>query len=68
VDCSEVEPTELDAAVTDELELAWLRHRPVKDFAPLSCKLAGVAVERLRGCRGELDEVEATAYLNEVRQ
>jgi len=37
-------------------------------FAPLSCYLAGTAVERLRSGRGELTSEEEAAYLKAVRQ
>ena len=64
-----IEPPELDAAVAFELlELARVvavtRERR---FAPLSCYVAGIAVERLRVARGSLSGVEAAAFINEVR-
>lgn len=67
---TEIEPPVLDSAVAFELlELARVTaHTSERRFAPLSCYLAGIAVERLRAGRGELSDGEAAAYLNEVRQ
>ena len=67
---SDIEPPVLESAVAFELlELARVTaHTSERRFAPLSCYLAGIAVERLRAGRGELSDVEAAAYLNEVRQ
>ena len=67
---SEIEPPVLDSAVAFELlELARVTaHSSERRFAPLSCYLAGIAVERVRAARGELSDSEAAAHLNDVRQ
>ena len=64
-----IEPPELDAAVALELlELARVTaHTQERRFAPLSCYLAGIAVERLRAGRGRLSGAEAAIYISEVR-
>lgn len=65
-----VDAPSLDAKVALELlELARVTaHMQERRFAPLSCYLAGVAVERLRVAKGRLDEGEVAAYILEVRQ
>jgi hypothetical protein len=60
----------LDAHVALELlELARVAaHTQERRFAPLSCFMAGVAAERLRVAKPEIDEVAVAAYIQEVRQ
>lgn len=60
----------LDSDVAAELlELARVTaHTQERRFAPLSCYLAGVAVERLRAAKGSLDDVDIARLINEVRQ
>jgi hypothetical protein len=67
---AEIDPPELDSAIAFELlELARVTAQTSeRRFAPLSCYLAGVAVERLRGGGGESGDAAAAAYINEVRK
>jgi Domain of unknown function (DUF6457) len=60
----------LDARVALELlELARVAaHTQERRFAPLSCFMAGVAAERLRVARPEIDDVAVAAYIEEVRR
>jgi hypothetical protein len=60
----------LDARVALELlELARVAaHTQERRFAPLSCFMAGVAAERLRVARPEIDDIAVAAYIQEVRQ
>jgi hypothetical protein len=65
-----IEAPSLDARVALELlELARVAaHTQERRFAPLSCYLAGVAAERLRAAKGNLDEAEVAAFIFEIRQ
>lgn len=65
-----IDAPRLEGEIAAELlELARVTaHTRERRFAPLSCYLAGVAVERLRSGRPALTEAEVVAYLNEVRQ
>jgi hypothetical protein len=67
---AEVEPPVLDSGVALELlELARVAaHTQERRFAPLASFMAGVAVERLRSSRSELDDEAVAAYIREVRQ
>jgi hypothetical protein len=65
-----IEAPSLDAKVALELlELARVAaHTQERRFAPLSCYMAGVAAERLRAAKGNLDDAEVAAFILEVRQ
>jgi len=65
-----VEAPSLDPRVALELlELARVAaHTRERRFAPLSCFMAGVAAERLRVARPDLDQADMAAYINEIRQ
>ena len=65
-----VEAPSLDPRVALELlELARVAaHTRERRFAPLSCFMAGVAAERLRVARPNLDQADVAAYINEIRQ
>ena len=65
---AQIEAPTLDAQIALELlELARVAaHTRERRFAPLSCYLAGVAAERLRAVRPELDDGEVAAYIREV--
>jgi len=60
----------LDARVALELlELARVAaHTQERRFAPLSCFMAGVAAERLRIAKPEIDDIAVAAFIQEVRQ
>jgi hypothetical protein len=60
----------LDARVALELlELARVTaHTQERRFAPLSCFMAGVAAERLRTAKPEIDDVAVAAFIEEVRR
>jgi uncharacterized protein DUF6457 len=60
----------LDARVALELlELARVAaHTQERRFAPLSCFMAGVAAERLRAAKPDVDDITVAAYIQEVRQ
>jgi len=60
----------LDARVALELlELARVAaHTQERRFAPLSCFMAGVAAERLRAAKPDVDDITLAAYIQEVRQ
>jgi hypothetical protein len=64
-----VEAPSLDPRVALELlELARVAaHTRERRFAPLSCFMAGVAAERLRRARPDLDQADVAAYINEIR-
>jgi hypothetical protein len=64
-----VKPT-LDSRVALELlELARVAaHTQERRFAPLTSYTAGVAAERLRAAKPELDDSAIAAFINEVRQ
>ena len=65
-----IEAPSLDAKVALELlELARVAaHTQERRFAPLSCYMAGVATERLRVAKGNLDDAEVAAFILEIRQ
>jgi Domain of unknown function (DUF6457) len=65
-----IEPPEVDGEVAFELlELARVAaHDHERRFAPLSCYLAGIAAERLRGARPGTTSADLAAYISEVRQ
>jgi hypothetical protein len=67
---SSIEAPTLDAKVALELlELARVAaHTQERRFAPLSCFMAGVAAERLRTAKPEIDDGAIAAYIQEVRQ
>src|SRR5947199_8366849 len=60
----------LDSQVALELlELARVAaHTQERRFAPLTCYLAGVAAERLRAARPDLDDAALAELIQEVRQ
>jgi hypothetical protein len=66
---AEIAAPSLDSRVALELlELARVTaHTQERRFAPLSSYLAGVAAERLRTARGEVDDGEVAAFIQEVR-
>jgi Domain of unknown function (DUF6457) len=65
-----IDPPTLDARVALELlELARVAaHTQERRFAPLSCFMAGVAAERLRAAKPEIDDIAVAAFIQEVRQ
>jgi uncharacterized protein DUF6457 len=65
-----IEPPSLDAKVALELlDLARVAARTQeRRFAPLSCFMAGVASERLRAAKGDVDDLEVAEFILEVRQ
>jgi hypothetical protein len=65
-----IEAPSLDAKVALELlELARVAaHTQERRFAPLSCYMAGVAAERLRAAKGNLDDAEVAVFILEIRQ
>lgn len=65
-----VEAPSLDPRVALELlELARVAaHTRERRFAPLSCFMAGVAAERLRVAKPDLDQAAVADYINEIRQ
>jgi hypothetical protein len=65
-----IEAPSIDARVALELlELARVAaHTRERRFAPLSCYMAGIAAERLRTARPDLDDGAVAAYINEIRQ
>ncbi|HKW69703.1 MAG TPA: DUF6457 domain-containing protein, partial [Candidatus Dormibacteraeota bacterium] len=60
----------LDSRVALELlELARVAaHTQERRFAPLTSYLAGVAAERLRAEKPDLDDAAVAEFINEVRQ
>src|SRR5207253_5266128 len=60
----------LDSRVALELlELARVAaHTQERRFAPLTCYLAGVAAERLRAAKPDLDDAALAELIQEVRQ
>ena len=60
----------LEPDVAEEiLELARVvSHTKERRFAPLATFTAGVAAERLRASKGQLDPGAAAAYVREVRE
>lgn len=67
---AEITTPTLDSRVALELlELARVAaHTQERRFAPLTSYLAGVAAERLRGVKPELDETAIAEFIQEVRQ
>ena len=65
-----IQPPLIDARVALELlELARVAaHTRERRFAPLSCYMAGVAAERLRTARPDLDDGAVADFINEIRQ
>ena len=65
-----IEAPSLDAKVALELlELARVAaHSQERRFAPLSCFMAGVAAERFRVAKGDIDDGAVAAFILEVRQ
>jgi hypothetical protein len=65
-----IEAPTLDARVALELlELARVAaHTQERRFAPLSCFMAGVAAERLRAAKPDVDDITLAAYIQEVRE
>ena len=65
-----IEPPALDSRIALELlELARVAaHTQERRFAPLSSYLAGVAAERLRAARPELDDAAIADFVQEVRR
>jgi hypothetical protein len=65
-----IEAPSIDAKVALELlELARVAaHTRERRFAPLSCYMAGIAAERLRTARPDLDDAAVADYINEIRQ
>jgi hypothetical protein len=66
---AEIEPPTLAPRVAEELlELARVAaHTQERRFAPLACFTAGVAAERLRTSRPDLDDDALAACIREVR-
>ena len=60
----------LDCQVALELlELARVAaHTQERRFAPLTCYLAGIAAERLRAAKPDVDEAALAELIQEVRQ
>jgi len=60
----------LDSQVALELlELARVAaHTQERRFAPLTCYLAGIAAERLRAAKPDVDEAALAELIQEVRQ
>src|SRR5713226_4787876 len=67
---AKIAPPTLDPRVALELlELARVAaHTRERRFAPLSCFMAGVAAERLRTSKRDVDEGAIAEYIQEVRQ
>ncbi len=65
-----IEPPSLDANVALELlELARVAaHTKERRYAPLASFLAGVAAERLRAAKPQLDDAAIATYVREVRE
>src|SRR6266571_3641334 len=65
-----IEAPSLDAKVALELlELARVAaHIQERRFALFSCYMAGVAAERLRVAKGDVDDAAVAAFILEVRQ
>ena len=65
-----IEAPSLDARVALELlELARVAaHTRERRFAPLSCFMAGVAAERLRMAKPDLDQAVVAEFINEIRK
>jgi hypothetical protein len=67
---AEISTPSLDSRVALELlELARVAaHTQERRFAPLTSYLAGVAAERLRARKPEVDDGDIAAFIQEVRQ
>ena len=67
---AEIEKPGLDSRVALELlELARVAaHTQERRFAPLASYLAGVAAERLRAAKPDLDDAAIAEFILEVRQ
>src|SRR5947199_1495545 len=67
---AEIDKPALDSRVALELlELARVAaHTQERRFAPLTSYLAGVAAERLRAAKPDLDEAAIAELIQEVRQ
>lgn len=67
---AEIEAPQLDSKVALELlELARVAaHTQERRFAPLASFMAGVAAERLRRARPDLDDAAIAEYIQEVRR
>ena len=67
---AEIAKPSLDSRVALELlELARVAaHTQERRFAPLTSYLAGVAAERLRAAKPELDDAAVAEFILEVRQ
>ena len=67
---AEIDKPGLDSRVALELlELARVAaHTQERRFAPLTSYLAGVAAERLRAAKPDLDEAAIAEFILEVRQ
>lgn len=65
-----IEAPSLDPRVALELlELARVAaHTRERRFAPLSCFMAGVAAERLRMAKPDLNQGAVADYIHEIRQ
>src|SRR6202163_4777130 len=65
-----IEAPSLDPRVALELlELARVAARArERRFAPLSCFMAGVAAERLRMAKPDLDQAVVAEFINEIRK
>lgn len=65
-----VEAPSLDPRVALELlELARVAaHTQERRFAPLSCFMAGIAAERLRVAKPDIDDFALANYIQEVRK
>lgn len=65
-----IEPPTLDSRIALELlELARVAaHTQERRFAPLASYLAGVAAERLRAAKPDLDDAAIADFVQEVRR
>ncbi|HEV2032853.1 MAG TPA: DUF6457 domain-containing protein [Candidatus Dormibacteraeota bacterium] len=65
-----IDEPSLDPRVALELlELARVAaHTQERRFAPLSCFMAGIAAERLRAAKPDIDDKSLATYIQEVRQ
>jgi Domain of unknown function (DUF6457) len=65
-----IDAPSLDPRVALEvLELARVAaHTQERRFAPLSCFMAGVAAERLRAAKPDINDETVSAYIQEVRK
>ena len=65
-----IDEPSLDPRVALELlELARVAaHTQERRFAPLSCFMAGIAAERLRAAKPDVDDISVASFIQEVRQ